>query len=117
MKGTPRRLVISLRRPAISSVSAAPSMTQGPAIRNNGLPIPTSYPASCIASVLPGVGARSGPGSLRKLRGACGTRGADEAGKERMPVPRGGGELGVELRGDEPRVIRQLDHFHQAVAR
>src|SRR6202035_1456745 len=32
-------------------------------------------------------------------------------------VARRGGELRVELRGEEPRVLRQLDHFHQAIAR
>ncbi len=36
MKGTPSRPVISTSRPAISWVSVAPSMTQGPAIRNSG---------------------------------------------------------------------------------
>src|SRR5690348_4132110 len=82
-------------------------MTQGPAMRNSGRSIPTWCPASC----------KLGPGGLRKLRGALRARGADEAREQRVPVPRGGGEFRVKLRGDEPRMTRQLDHLDQAVAR
>ena len=41
MNGTPRRVVMSLSLPAISCVSVSPSITQGPAMRNNGRSMPT----------------------------------------------------------------------------
>src|SRR5690554_8171513 len=37
----------------------------------------------------------------------------DKAAEQRMAVTRGGGEFRVELAGNEPRMIRYLDHFHQ----
>src|SRR5690348_6208247 len=42
--------VISLRRPAISCVSVSPSMTQGPAIRNNGRSMPAWKWVSCTGT-------------------------------------------------------------------
>ena len=41
MNGTPRRVVMSLSLPAISCVRVSPSITQGPAMRNNGRSMPT----------------------------------------------------------------------------
>src|SRR5580658_578510 len=108
-----RRVVSSFRCPAISCVRVALSMTHGPAISNSGRALPISWPASCMGAARP----RSGAGRLRQLGGALGARGADETGEQRMPVARGGGELGVELRGHEPRVVGQLNHLHQTVAR
>src|SRR3984893_4162616 len=108
MKGMPSRAVISFNRPAISWVSAAPSMTQGPAIRNRGRPAPTSCPVSCTGSR-----ARR----LRQLGCALRARRPYETGEQRMPVARGGGELRVELRRQEPRMVGQLDHLHQSIAR
>ena len=55
--------------------------------------------------------------SLIRNLGALVARGADEAGKKWVPVARRGSELRVELGGDEPGVIRQLDHLDQPVAR
>src|SRR5690606_19620274 len=40
-------------------------------------------------------------------------RGLDEAAEQRVAITRGGGEFRVELAGDEPRMIRSLDHFNQ----
>src|SRR5688572_25407084 len=34
-----------------------------------------------------------------------------------MPIARRGSEFRMELSGDEPRMVRQLHDFHQAVAR
>src|SRR5437764_462502 len=112
MNGISSRAVISLSRPAISSVSAGLSMTQGPAIRNNGRSTPTSCPASFMSACLP-----SGTRSLRQLGRPLHARRADEPGEQRMPVARRRGELRVELRGDEPRVIGQLDQFDEPIAR
>ncbi len=44
-------------------------------------------------------------------------RGFDERGEQRVRPGRPALELGVELTGDEPRVIGQLDHLHQTVVR
>ena len=41
-------------------------------------------------------------------------RGGDEAGEERVRVVRLGLELGMELRADEERMIRQFDDFDEA---
>ena len=41
----------------------------------------------------------------------------DKAGKQRMAVTRIGGEFGMKLAGDKPRVFWQLDHFNQIVDR
>src|SRR5438309_11414761 len=109
MKGTPSRPVISFRRPAISSVSEAPSMTQGPAMRKRGRPFPTWCPVSCMEP--------SGAGRLGQERRAQRACRANEAGEQRVAVARGGGELRVELGRHEPRMVRQLDELHQAVAR
>src|SRR5262249_52706053 len=119
MKGTLRRAVISFSRPAISWVRVGPSMTQGPAIRNRGLSLPTSCPPRCMPALGPCAGGapRSGTRRLRQLRGPLGARGADEAGEQRVAVARRRGKLRMELRGDEPRVLRQLDHLDQVVAR
>src|SRR5690606_26796259 len=40
-----------------------------------------------------------------------------EPGKKRVAVTRRRAKLGVELTRDEERMVRQLDHFHEAVAR
>src|SRR5258705_3052603 len=104
----PSRVVISFRRPAISWVRAAPSTTHGPAIRNSGRPAPTSCPVSCTGSR-----ARR----LRQLRCALRARSPDETGEQLVAVAWGGGELRVELRRHEPRMVGQLDHLHQPVAR
>src|SRR3954468_12037344 len=40
-------------------------------------------------------------------------RRADEADEQRMPAPWIGREFGVELAAEEPRMLRQLDHFAQ----
>src|SRR6202521_4698486 len=104
----PSRVVISFSRPAISWVRAAPSMTQGPAIRNSGRPAPTSCPVSCTGSR-----ARR----LRQLRRALRARRPDETGEQRVPIAWGGGELRVELRRKKPRMVGQLDHLYQPVAR
>src|SRR2546422_460958 len=37
----------------------------------------------------------------------------DEGGEERVGLPRPGAELGMELPGDEPRVIGQLDDLDE----
>src|SRR5213079_1848519 len=121
MKGTPSRPVISFRRPAISSVSEAPSMTQGPAMRKRGRPFPTWCPVSCMEASMPaGGGVRRARSRRRQAPAAWGrsdARRANEAGEQRMAVARGGGELRVELGRQEPRMVRQLDELHQAVAR
>src|SRR5208282_1434900 len=39
-------------------------------------------------------------------------RGADERGKERMRLERGGLEFGMELAAEEPRVVGVFDDFH-----
>src|SRR3990167_4179041 len=39
--------------------------------------------------------------------------GADETAEQRVTVARRRGELGVELTGDEPRMIRRFHHFNQ----
>ena len=54
---------------------------------------------------------------LRQLRGSMRARRADESGEQRVAITRSRGELRVELRGDEPRMVRQLDHLHEAVTR
>src|ERR1700722_321590 len=56
-------------------------------------------------------------GRDRQLRGAIGTRGAHESREQRMTVARRRGELGVELRGHEPGMARQLDDLDQAILR
>src|SRR5438132_2166213 len=124
MKGRPSRPVISFRRPAISSVSEAPSMTQGPAMRKRGRPFPTWCPVSCMEPSMPAGGgvrsaleAPSGAGRLGQERRAQRACRANEAGEQRMAVARGGGELRVELGRQEPRMVRQLDELHLAVAR
>ena len=47
---------------------------------------------------------------------ACG-HGADEAGEERVRVPRPRAKLGVELPGDEVRVLRDLDDLDELLLR
>src|SRR5690606_25228010 len=42
-------------------------------------------------------------------------RGAHEADEQRVAVARRGQELRVRLAGDEPGMVRQLDHLHQQV--
>src|SRR6185437_5275019 len=115
MKGTLRRPVISLRRPATGCVSSALSMTQGPAMRNSGRPMPISCPASLMRIQAQGCAppprfmlrARG----LRQERSPLGARGTDEAREERMAVARRGGELRMELRGHEPGMAGDLDDF------
>src|SRR6266436_6180930 len=89
-------------------------------------PCPMAWPRSCCEAFSPVAGSdartvhaavRSGAGRLRELRGALRARRPDETAEQRVPVARGGGELRVELRRQEPRVVGQLDHLHQAVAR
>ena len=41
------------------------------------------------------------------------SRRGNEPGEQRMPVARVGGELRMELRGDEPRMAWQLDDLDQ----
>ena len=43
-------------------------------------------------------------------------RSFDKRGEQRMAFARVGGELGVELAGEEPRMVRQFDGFDQAFA-
>src|SRR4051812_35568606 len=46
-----------------------------------------------------------------------GARGPNESCEQRMPVTRRRGELWMELGRHKPRVVRELDHFHEVVAR
>ena len=111
--GMPSRAVISLQlcrrlpRPA-----SALSMTHGPGDQEERL-----LAADSSGEFMSEPARASCPGRLRQLRGPVRARGADEAGEQRMAVARRGGELRVELGGDEPRVARQLDDLHQPVAR
>ena len=71
--------MISFSGPAVSSASASLSMTQGPAIRNNGRSEPDLETAQLHA-----------PGRGRQLRGPVVARRPDEAGEQRMAVARRG---------------------------
>src|SRR5690606_37548106 len=51
----------------------------------------------------------------RQAQALARARGGDEAGEQRMPIPRRRRELRMELRGEEPRVVRQLDHLDEPV--
>src|SRR5215472_2151855 len=120
MKGTCNRAVISLRRPAISCVSAGLSITHGPAMRRNRWSAPTSCPAICMMAACAAREERQRPSGARRLwqlRRALCARGTDEAGEQRVPVTRRGGELGVKLSRYEPGVVGELDHLHQPIAR
>ena len=110
MKGMPSAAVISFSRPATSICSCSLSTTQGPAIRKNGLSMPTSKPHSFMPTAFDAaVGARCAWCSQRRL---------DVADEQRVPAPRRALELGVELHADEPRVhaLRQLDDLGQLLA-
>src|SRR5574337_39589 len=134
MKGMPSAEVMAGNWPATSICSASLSTTQGPAIRKKGRSRPTSKPQSFTgppwrcgrspAAVRESV--RSGAAADRR---SCSDlqpllphrlalqRRADEAVEQRVAVPRGGLELGVELHADEPgvHVARQLDDLGQLV--
>src|SRR5687768_16708557 len=124
----PSSLAISWSWPATSICSCSLSTTQGPAMRKKGLSRPTSNPQSFIyegdwAPVFAGVTAR--PSGLaaaddleRRLRDALLVllqRRPDEGREERVAVARCGGELGVVLAAEVPRVIGELGHLGQVL--
>src|SRR5215467_3294178 len=106
MKCMPAASQISRSSPAVSSAIWRDSTTQGPAIRNSGWSRPTSNPQSLISGGDRGL-------RLPRLVEPCGF---DERGEQRVPGPRRGGELRVELTAHEPRMPRQLDHLAQLLA-
>src|SRR6478736_1557707 len=115
MKGTSSAAQIALSSPATSTCSWRDSTTQGPAIRNSGRSSPTSKPHRFMASDRRDqLGGRLGRIALaaplmleRRLH---------EADEQRMTAPRIRRELRVELATEKPRVVRQLDHFHQVAS-
>src|SRR5690606_30190 len=139
MKFTPSRPVTSFSRPATSSCSCSDSTTQGPAMRKRGWSRPTLNPHSSMKTpwvvaargrpragwaahgapwAPPPAGPRqeSGLGFLEQLAaGLLLARGAHEADEQRMPGARRREELRVRHAGDEPRVVRQIDHLDQQV--
>src|SRR5579885_3016141 len=64
----PSLLVISFSVPAVSSCNVSDSTTQGPAIRKNGRPRPTSKPHNFTSTLRPHPGARRDPFWSCKIR-------------------------------------------------
>src|SRR5690606_19952494 len=81
-----------------SSTFMPPNRTKGSSL---AISISATRTTFCAMNYSAGVA-----GALRQCR-------IDQAGEPRMARPRGGGEFRVELTGNEPRMIRHLDHFHQ----
>src|SRR5690554_1520852 len=80
------------------------SSTFMPPNRTKGLSLAISI--SATRTIFCAMNYSSGFGALLQCR-------IDKAAEQRMAVTRGGGEFRVELAGNEPRMIRHLDHFHQ----
>src|SRR5215468_5886872 len=99
-------------------------MAHGPPMRASGAPPPIVTPPTRTGrvAVMPprshaGAAPRgTAPDSSRSPALAV-QRGLDEGAEERMRVPRAGAELRVELAGDEPRVVRQLDDLDELLLR
>src|SRR4029077_14861111 len=108
---------------APSSASAVPtrrfrssdSTTHGPAMRNGAAPA-----AKCCATSVAPAGELGRPLGLAGHRPTPGpmllARRAHEAGEQWVRPRRARLQLRVELAADEPRVIPQLEHLHQATA-
>src|SRR5215210_6237235 len=115
MNGTPSARVISLSSPAVSKASWRDSTTHGPAIRNIGRSRPTSKPHSFMIGSGDVLKTLFGRGAGRLvMRGV--ERSLHESFEERVPGTRRGSEFGMELAGDEPRMIAELDHLAQTFA-
>src|SRR6185295_18844637 len=108
---------MSASRSACRRAASRDSITQGPAMMASGAPPPIwSGPTRTARDV-------TGTLSLDDLEStqercfrplaALIERRPDEAAEQRVAVHRTRLELGVELRGDEPRMIAQLDHLDQ----
>src|SRR4051812_24927852 len=110
MNGMPCAEVISFSRPATSICNCSDSITQGPEIRKNGLSMPTSKPHNFMLD--------SSRGHLLFSLCLMLERRLNERLEQRMPAPRRGLELRVELHAHEPWVhaARQLDDLGQLLA-
>src|SRR6266496_5152505 len=120
MKGIRRATQTSFSCPATSICSCSDSTTHGPAMRKSGASRAASKPHSFIQRAASDRRDQLGDG----VRGAVSLplklvreRGTDEADEERMAAPRIRREFRVELAAEEPRVLRQLDHFAQIAGR
>src|SRR5262245_32067538 len=86
---------------------ASPSMAHGPPIRQSGAPPPIVTAPTRTARV-------GNIGSRPRLVIECRL---NEAVEERVRLPRARAELGVELPGDEPRMVGQLDDLDELLLR
>src|ERR1051325_3254868 len=111
--GTPTARATSRIRSAWRSTDSRLSITHGPAIKVNGRPAPivrspTLTPVSFDDTEL--------LQERRLLRfESMHERRAHEAAEDRMAIERSRLELGMELAGEEPRGIGELDDLHQVV--
>src|SRR5690349_13844609 len=111
MNGMPSAEVISFRRPATSICNCSDSTTQGPEMRKKGWSMPTLKPHNFMLD--------SSRRHLALLTLALVLeRLLDVRLEQRMPAPRRGLELGVELHAHEPRVhaARQLHDLGELLA-
>src|SRR5262245_12072974 len=92
------------------SACSSLSMTHGPAMKARGSPPPIASRAS-IATRRTGAGPASAGGLPEPLAGI------DEAPEQRVRLHRLRLELGVELAGEEVRVVLDLDDLHEPVIR
>src|ERR1043166_739611 len=119
----PTSAQISLSSPAVSSASWRDSTTHGPAIRNRGGRAPTPNQQTSMPRDRKGLSCdflepRPFADALLAARlGGVADGGADEGIEQRVAMPRRRGKFGMELAGDKPRMVGQLDHLAQAVAR
>src|SRR5437773_5728497 len=110
MYGTPTRRAASDRAAAIFKACSSLSITQGPAMKASGEPPPIAR-----SPVIATRRVRPRPGSALGL--TVPLAGTDEAPEERMREHRLRLELGVELAGQEIRMLRDFDDFHEASVR
>src|SRR6185436_8880544 len=108
MTGTPAAAVMALRRSATMMACSSFSIAQGPPMRTSGPPPPIVIPPTRTVRLTAVAGLR--PSLMVERR-------ANEAGEERMGIPRARAELGVELARHEPWMPRQLDDLHQLLLR
>src|SRR5574337_138235 len=104
MKGTRASRAILASRSASISAWASSSMAQGPPMRGSGLFPPILIFPTTTSRVM-GARASAGAGAL--------DGGLDERREERVGFPRPRSELRVELAGDEPGMVGQLDDLHE----
>src|SRR5439155_26437642 len=107
MYGEPQSRASFARARAMFRSCSSPSITQGPAMNARGAPSPTARSRAISTRRV-----RSGPRSALGLPEL--PAGTDKAPEERMGEHRLRFEFGMELTGQEVRMVRDLHDLHEA---